>query len=277
MSKNSIESVSVLMDGEAGEFELRQTLKQLENDDELQQKWRRLHIARSVLKQDEKAPCCVDISQSVMGCILAEESKVESLQATHDHHVPSIWKQLASMAVAASVTAVVILGYQSGQVLQDASLAVVEKPNYVLPRQVVANNYMPVQYNTAPGVRSAAGPEPEIIRMSDGLERYVEQHRHLLSSQEINATPEWTTDWLPKGFKQVRFERMPRAEIMVFSDGRYSVSICIEPLGSERVPEGVVTVGDIVAVGQRQSDYFVTVVGDVPLMMAERIASSVHR
>lgn len=46
--------------------------------------------------------------------------------------------------------------------------------------------------------------------------------------------------------------------------------------GHQSLPEGVAQADGYIAVGKRRGDHFVTVVGDVPLMIAERIASAVQ-
>uniref|UniRef100_UPI0035625456 MucB/RseB C-terminal domain-containing protein n=1 Tax=Neptunomonas sp. TaxID=1971898 RepID=UPI0035625456 len=173
----------------------------------------------------------------------------------------------------ASVTAVVILGGQQF-ISNDAAVDGSFRQAYTIPSVQSSKDFVRAQYSnySAPNksVTGSSG-EPEVIRLSQGLNRYIDQHRHLLSSSQ----PAWQTDWLPEGYQQVRHEVMPHAEVMVFSNGKHSVSISIEPLGRQSVPSGVVQSDNIVAVGRATENGFVTVVGDVPLMIADRIAASV--
>ena len=93
----------------------------------------------------------------------------------------------------------------------------------------------------------------------------------MLKKQKAN----WQASWLPEGFSGLRRDVMPHAEVQIFSNGRNTFSVCVEKYGDQAVAEGVAQSGNMVAVGKRLGDQFVTVVGDVPLMIAERIASSV--
>ncbi len=271
MSDRSIESLSALMDGEVADFELRRTLDRVAEDPELAQKWRRYQLVSSALRREDTRSAGLDISSRVMAAIAREPvpapapEGVASAKAGHP-----FWKPLTSMAVAASVTAMVIFGVQnmSGTPPQLAD----NRPDYVLPGVSASQELVRAQFGRrAPGVPGAIG-DAEIIRLSQGLDRYIDQHRHLLSSR---VEPAWKTAWMPDGFKPIRHEVMSQAEVMVYSDGRRAVSVCVEDYGRQSVPEGVAQANNMVAVGKRVGAHFVTVVGDVPMMIAERIASSV--
>lgn len=280
MTDRSIESVSALMDGEVAEFELRRSLDKIAEDSEASERWRRYHVARSVMKGEAVAAVEIDISGSVMSALDDEEPHTESEVPASEQKTSRasemFWKPLTSMAVAASVTAVVIFGAQNFGGTPAAStpapvLADI-RPEYVLPGAMSSGNYVRAQLGNRVALTSSSdAAEPEVIRLSQGLSRYINQHNHLLTAQQ----PEWKADWLPKGFSNVRHEVMPDAEVMVFSNGRNSFSVCIETLGRESVPQGVAQSDEMVAVAKRMDSHFVTVVGDVPLMIAERIASSV--
>jgi negative regulator of sigma E activity len=89
--------------------------------------------------------------------------------------------------------------------------------------------------------------------------------------------PGWTVSWVPEGFSPVRHTVMSDSEVILYSDGRSAFSVCIEAYGRRNVQEGVAQFGDEAALSKRVRNQFVTVVGDVPLMIADRIASSVDR
>lgn len=280
MTDRTIESVSALMDGEVEEFELRRSLDKIAEDSEASERWRRYHVARSVMKGEAVAAVDIDISGSVMAALNDEEPFTTSKEPSSEQKTfrtsEMFWKPLTSMAVAASVTAVVIFGAQNfGGVPVASTPAPVlahNRPEYVLPGAVTSGNYVRAQLGNRVAMTSSSdAAEPEVIRLSQGLSRYINQHNHLLTAQH----PEWKADWLPQGFSNVRHEVMPDAEVMVFSNGRNSFSVCIETLGRESVPQGVAQSDEMVAVAKRMDSHFVTVVGDVPLMIAERIASSV--
>jgi negative regulator of sigma E activity len=273
MADQSIESLSALMDGEVEDFELRRTLERMESESELADKWDRYHFARSMMRNEEVSLEKIDISASVMSALSEEEEYhcSESMNGNQKESIKSapFWKPLSSMAVAASVTAIVILGVQNNN--QDIAPAVVDnRPTYTLPAVQSSPGFVQARFGNSAEL-SASGPEPEIIRLSQGVERYIDQHKHMLSGKQSS----WSTTWLPEGFDGQKLDVMAHAEVQIFSNGRNSFTVCIEDLGYQSVPEGVATSGDMVAVGKRMGDHFVTVVGDVPLMIAERIATSV--
>lgn len=272
MTERSTESVSALMDGEVADFELRRTLDRIEDEPELAEAWQRYHLIRSVIRKEEVALPSVDISNSVMSALDGDseyELQPEEAIDKAEESKPQFWKPLASMAAAASVTAMVILGAQNINQPQTEQIADT-RPDYTLPSNPISNDFVRAQFGNR-SVVNESGQEPEIIRLSQGLERYIEQHKHMLTGKQSG----WKTSWLPEGYEGQRREVMAHAEVQVFSNGRNAFSVCIEDYGRQSVPEGVAQSGDMVAVGKRIGDQFVTVVGDVPLMIAERIATSV--
>ncbi len=276
MTDRSNESVSALMDGEVADFELRRTLDRIESEPELSEAWQRYHLIRSVMRNEEVSELDLDISANVMSAlelepeleIAIEDDVVSATDEGKKHH---FWKPIASMAAAASVTAMVILGAQNINQPQNETIADT-RPSYTLPAGTVSNDIVRAQFGNRSAMPSQSS-EPEIIRLSQGIERYIDQHKHMLNEPESS----WQASWLPEGFSDLRRDVMAHAEVQVFSNGRNSFTVCVEDYGHQTVPEGVAQSGDMVAVGKRLGDQFVTVVGDVPMMIAERIASSVER
>lgn len=272
------ESISALLDGEVSDFELRRTLEQAGQDPQLSQQWQRYHIARAVLKRESVAAVDVDISDRIMSALAHEPVYHPSADQSDEgptgqrvfKPVSRWWRSVSSMAVAASVTAVVILGAGSINDTTDTG-----RPTYVLPGASASADLMRTQL----GNRSVS-PEisnrydsTDVIRLSDGLKRYIDQHQHLLSTQKV---PQWTTRWLPEGYSIVRHELLPHGEVMVFANARDAFSVSVEEIGHQSMPEGVAQADGYIAVGKRRGEHFVTVVGDVPLMIADRIASAVQ-
>jgi negative regulator of sigma E activity len=283
MSDESYESLSAAMDSEVSSFELRRLLGHIQKESSLNEemsidKWQRYHLAQRAM-HGAKVSQYEDSGDFVSRVRIALDNEAAEAMADTsglskagpiEQHV--WWKPLMSMAMAASVTAFVILGGQ--QFMQDSSVDSSLRQTYTIPSIQASKDFVRAQYNSFPVQRNTASVagEPEVIRLSQGLNRYIDQHRHLLSSTQ----PAWQTDWLPEGYSSVRHEVMPHAEVMVFSDGKHSVSISVEPLGRQSVPAGVVQSNNIVAVGRAKENCFVTVVGDIPLMIADRIAASVR-
>ncbi len=94
------ESLSAVMDGEGDDLALRRLLAR-SRDAELRATWSRYHLARDVLNGCVTA-VNVDISGAVREAIDAE--------AVPRGRAAGSWRSVASFAIAASVTAVVILG-----------------------------------------------------------------------------------------------------------------------------------------------------------------------
>jgi negative regulator of sigma E activity len=266
------------MDGEVADFELRRTLDRIDSEPELSEAWQRYHLIRSIMKNEDGADLNVDISAGVMSALDSEQRfEIDELDTTDQTETSAIeknrfWRPIASMAAAASVTAMVILGAQNLSTDPQEEALADNRPNYTLPIGTVSNDIVRAQFGNR-SVIDNGNSQPDIIRLSQGVERYIDQHKHMLQTQQSN----WQASWLPDGFDDMRLDIMPHAEVQVFSNGRNSFSVCVEDYGRQTVPEGVAKSGNMVAVGKRIGDQFVTVVGDVPMMIAERIASSVER
>lgn len=105
MTEQLRESLSALMDDEANELEVQRLLGQLGKDEALRQTWVRYNLARSVMSGQPVGRVNLDISQQVSAAIAADVQPPVG-----------VWQRLtrpvASLAVAASVTAVVVLGGQ---------------------------------------------------------------------------------------------------------------------------------------------------------------------
>jgi len=239
MTDRSIESVSALMDGEVTDFELRRTLARIESEPELAETWQRYHLIRSAIRSEDGNGIAVDISSSVMSALESEpefhleDGSTDSEKAVSKSHF-------------------------------------LNRPSYSLPTGTLSNDIVRAQFGNRSNIE-VESQQPEIIRLPQGIDRYIEQHEHMLKKQK----PNWQASWLPDGFSGLRSDVMPHAEVQIFSNGRNTFSVCVENYGHQSVSEGVAQSGNMVAVGKRIGDQFVTVVGDVPLMIAERIASSV--
>ncbi|MCP8689938.1 MucB/RseB C-terminal domain-containing protein [Marinobacterium sedimentorum] len=280
MSDQFNDTLSALVDGEANDFETRRLLSTLDEQPAMGEKWRRYHLTRSALK-GERDTVMTDISAGVMAQIASadpgslldtRDNVVEQEVAPRKVEAGRYWKPLISMATAASVTAAVILGVQ-GFNAEPVNTVASNQPQYLLPSVSSSADFVRARYGHESGYAAqGATPQADVIRLPRGLERYIDQHQHMLGAKK----PGWRAQWLPDGFTKVRHEVMPDAEVMLFSDGRHSVSVCIEPFGRQTVAAGAAQSKDMIAVGKRRGDDFVTVVGDVPLMIADRIAASVQ-
>lgn len=287
---NLNESLSALMDGETDDLEVRRLLNGVEQEPELSATWRRYHLARTALK-GEQMDANVDLSGSIAAALEDEPTYAqEKVSASASRHVLAglrensrqMWRSVASMAVAASVTAVVIFGVNSfrGGEEPAATNGVAEaNGGVVLPQGPVSSDlvrahFSPDEASVQESGRSADGANSdEVIRLSAGLTSYISQHRQL---QAANDEPVMSAGWVPEGYKSVRRELLPHGEMMMYSNGDEAFSVTIEALGYQHSEPGVVQEDGMVAVGRKQNDHFVTVVGDVPLDVADRIAAHIQ-
>jgi len=122
------EELSALMDGEASELELRRIIKSSEEGLELRQKWERYHLARSVMKGEarhfnsghlarhrDQADSLADrVALAIEDEAACKPNNVGGNPVgPGSNWVNLVVKPMANVAVAASVSAMVILGWQS--------------------------------------------------------------------------------------------------------------------------------------------------------------------
>ncbi len=194
----SSEELSALMDGETSELELRRLLKNIESDQALCQKWSRYQLASSILKGQTQGKALdwqkVDISARVQQAI-ADEPAYQGTAQPKSRIRSGLIKPFANVAVAASVSAAVIVGWQSlgqqsvGTVSGPAVAAASSAGNPVTPATSVplfagpqgdSPRAMPVSQNNLG--YSAVNPvlQPEMIRynpeVDDRLNYYFLSH-----------------------------------------------------------------------------------------------------
>ncbi|PHS76340.1 MAG: hypothetical protein COB19_00600 [Porticoccus sp.] len=99
------ESLSALMDGQAGELEVRRVLKSISDNDQSRDTWRRYQMAAAAMRRDLPEQV-VDYSASISAALENEKAlQVNTLSAR-------MLKPLGRFAIAASVATVAIIGFQ---------------------------------------------------------------------------------------------------------------------------------------------------------------------
>ena len=181
MSERMRESLSALLDDEANELELQRVLAQLGDDPELRQTWVRYNLVHAVASgQEVLAHRNLDISTQVRAAIAGEPPAASAAS-------PSRFKQhflrpLTSLAVAASVTATVVIGGQQ--------LAQMEDGSYGDNRGAVASSVSPVGMVNSLGatsVQASFGTRPLPVLQPTNhsaydklarqrMERYLQEH-----------------------------------------------------------------------------------------------------
>ncbi|ROM51273.1 MucB/RseB C-terminal domain-containing protein [Pseudomonas rhodesiae] len=106
------------------------------------------------------------------------------------------------------------------------------------------------------------------------------------SQSEVQPTQAWHLEWLPPGFEltsaTARADTRTKTTIdsLMYEDGLARFSVFLEPISEGGVTENRTQLGPTVAVSRRlntvDGEMMVTVVGEIPIGTAERIALSVR-
>ena len=102
----------------------------------------------------------------------------------------------------------------------------------------------------------------------------------------VKSAQVWRSDWLPPGFEltssTARKDPQTKTQVnsLMYDDGLTRFSVFLEPLNGATVTDTRTQLGPTVAVSRRlataQGDMMVTVVGEIPVGTAERIALSMR-
>jgi sigma-E factor negative regulatory protein RseB len=92
---------------------------------------------------------------------------------------------------------------------------------------------------------------------------------------DVAAKPLWRASWLPSGFRAIQ---VPGSDQLHYSDGLATFSIFIEKSGKSNLADIVTQVGGTVVISRRiqGSQGQITVVGEVPITTARKVADSVE-
>lgn len=93
-------------------------------------------------------------------------------------------------------------------------------------------------------------------------------------------TEDWTLGWKPDGFHPAAARDAGSGEAFAFSDGLASFSVFVAPAAGIEMPSGTSRIGATTVYMQRlqnnAKDFLVTVVGEIPLETALKVAESVE-
>lgn len=188
MSERNLEELSALMDGEISELEVRRVLKNIEQDQVMCQKWARYQLVSSVLKGETRGAAqqwqAVDLSARVAQALEGEPSHAGGIAASGGKVKETWLRPFANVAVAASVSAAVILGWQSvNQQPVAASGPVAFAPasaGNVVAAAPAVSGLMPVAQTSGPFRTAPATSQQQIIRYNpssdDQLNYYLISH-----------------------------------------------------------------------------------------------------
>lgn len=210
MSDKNLEELSALMDGETSELEVRRVLKSVAEDERLAQKWARYQLTSSVLRGETHGRATqwreLDLSARVAQALEAEAP--HQTQVQRKRLSAALVRPFANVAVAASVSAAVILGWQAyqGPALQSGGPVAMTASSVgtVAAVPVAGSGLVPVSQGGA--VRApAAIARQDIIRYNPAVDDQLNEY---LISHSSNAAVHTATSVAPYarvvGLKPVR-------------------------------------------------------------------------
>jgi sigma-E factor negative regulatory protein RseA len=265
------ESLSAVMDDAAQPLELQRVLKASQDDEQVRLQWSRYQLASAALKREATdASLTLDLAHRVRDAIDAEDTYTHIPTTTHKKigRFDRFWQPVAGLAVAASVTIVMVLGAQH--------VGVVVQPQ-VIPAQQGVVLLEPRHSNNSIELSSTGSSRP-MYKNSNNIMRLP------ASSQVLDATKAgWVVGTLPVGFvltqRSLDTAGQAAREVLTYSDGKASFTLYIEALDGRTIAEGHAFAGSNLVLGQSMThdgvQIFVTLVGQLSLTQGEQVAGSV--
>ena len=182
MTERDRERLSALMDGEAGDHELRQVLAALDEDPALADTWKRFHLAQSALRRDTGPWAGVDLRGALAARLDAEDGAAAAPAPAAPRRRRGL-QALASAAVAAGVTLATVFTWQSLQpgVADTATLAAAEPAD----QSVALGPMVVVREDGEELVLAAASPTAAQDRLNAYLARHARATGSLTSARGV--------------------------------------------------------------------------------------------
>ena len=200
------ESLSVSLDGQASELELRRVLDGISNDDSLRALAGRYQLIGDAVRGKTNKFAGVDISRGVMAAIEQDEGipaqPASNPAQANDRAVKSpagsltqrFWTSLGKMAVAASVAAAVIIGVRTSNLAPEAPLLAEHEPTVLSqPVQLAQsglNNYGVASVRAGNNAESRDNITPEQLALAQKMANQATRERfraYALQHAELSA------------------------------------------------------------------------------------------
>ncbi|MCO4836544.1 MAG: MucB/RseB C-terminal domain-containing protein [Oceanospirillaceae bacterium] len=274
-SQSVPESLSAVMDDVAQPLELQRVLKASERDEQVRLQWARYQLASAALKREANiASLSLDLSDRVRQAIAAEPSYAQEPIAVPASNVSKIsyfdrfWQPVAGLAVAASVTMVMVLGAQ--RIGVSAVPQVIPAQQGVVLLEPRNSNNSIALFSTATAAASADNLN-DIIRLPAPIE----------ATNAADAT--YSAAHLPIGFvltqRSLDTSNKEVREVLTYSDGIDNFTLYVEALNGRTIAEGHAFSGSNLVLGQsimhNGKPMFITLVGQLSLAQGKQVASSV--
>lgn len=168
MNKENKDWLSALADGELHGAELQRAVDALREDDELKQSWKAYHIVRDAVTSNLHGTSELQLHERVSEALRNEATVL----APPGRHKRPWLKQVAGLAIAASVTGVAIIGVQNinGVDTAPSVSTVAEKQEYIRIDPVVL-----------------ARSKEEMKADNDELDAYLVNHNEYSSNSGIHG------------------------------------------------------------------------------------------
>lgn len=174
MNERINESLSALYDNEADELEIRRLLNQVEQDEQLLDKWASYQMIGALMRQETVSP--IDLAKGVRQALDGEP--MDELPKHPAIKASGTWRKYAlSGAVAASVMVAVLVGGQWQQAVSPATTAITvaaQQPEMV--ESMPTSSVMPVV------ATMSAEEQLQLEEAQRKLQEYVLRH----NDQDIN-------------------------------------------------------------------------------------------
>jgi len=265
------ESLSALMDDAAQPLELQRVLKASHDDSQVREQWARYQLASAALKRQATSTSSpLSLADSVRTALESEATIQMSKSSAVAHKLSQFWQPVAGLAVAASVTVVMVMGAQRMGVASQPSIIPAQQGVVLLePRN--SNRGIELASTNAANTTASVTNTNQIIRLP-------------APTQAVNASDgQWLAQYAPAGFvltqRSLDEANNPPREVLTYSDGDASFTLYVEELNGRDIAEGHAYAGSNLVLGQSLSNngdsVFVTLVGQLSLAQAEQVANSV--
>jgi sigma-E factor negative regulatory protein RseA len=269
------ESLSAVMDDAAQPLELQRVLKVTQGNEQVRLQWARYQLASAALKR-ETTHSSLDLGLAHRVRNAIELEATYSLSSSHSasevlskvSKFDRFWQPVAGLAVAASVTVIMVLGAQR--------ISMAEQPLIIPAQQGVVlleprNTNNSIALSSTGAAHTVAVNTNDIIRLPAPVEA--------ANAAEAN----WLAAELPVGFvltqRSVDVSDPTAREVLTYSNGVASFTLYVEALNGRTIAEGHAFAGSNLVLGQSMDHngepIFVTLVGQLSLAQAEHVANSV--
>lgn len=195
ISEKELELISRSLDENLSELEKRRLNQKILSKEDGAQAWTRYHAVSAVMRKQFPSQLDKDFSQRVMQVIENDSSQEEAPVQTGLHRAKSTVKQVAGLAVAASVAAVSVMSYQYfNKPVVDPNAVIsaeINLPAQVQPATPSTIQSLPVEFTPAnlssEQQNSLTVPEVEENIYFQQINPYIQEHSGFGSQR--NMTP----------------------------------------------------------------------------------------